>query len=268
MSNGSSLNGSWSGSCQAPVADTVTSSVTEPISRIFLLSHMRAFTSLAGHILGSHPAINGYYEGHISYDAPEALDEQLRQYREHETLKQNSRYLFDKLLHNDYRLDIARLGLPDIKLLVCLREPEQTIKSIVNLFAKKKTEEPYASPAAAAAYYFERIKTLASFCQNETGRYLYYDAELLRDAPDRLLPSLSDWLGLDTSLQKQYRIHSQTGEPVKGDSSHAIRSGKIVQTKTDYSLIHIPDEILEQARSDYREYREDIIANADVSVTL
>ena len=32
----------------------------KPCARIFLLSHMRAYTSLAGHILGSHPQINGY----------------------------------------------------------------------------------------------------------------------------------------------------------------------------------------------------------------
>ncbi|TCS68990.1 hypothetical protein EDC61_1225 [Sulfuritortus calidifontis] len=45
-----------------------------PHARIFLLSHMRAFTSLAGHILGSHPQINGYYEMHISYWDAAALD--------------------------------------------------------------------------------------------------------------------------------------------------------------------------------------------------
>jgi hypothetical protein len=36
------------------------SAVSDPYARIFLLSHMRAFISLAGHILGSHPQINGY----------------------------------------------------------------------------------------------------------------------------------------------------------------------------------------------------------------
>jgi len=35
--------------------------VSDPYARIFLLSHMRVYTSLAGHILGSHPQINGYY---------------------------------------------------------------------------------------------------------------------------------------------------------------------------------------------------------------
>ena len=50
----------------------------DPYARIFLLSHMRAFTRLAGHILGSHPQINGYYEMLISYEDAAALDRQLR----------------------------------------------------------------------------------------------------------------------------------------------------------------------------------------------
>lgn len=32
---------------------------SQRIPGIFLLSHMRVFTTLAGHILGSHPQING-----------------------------------------------------------------------------------------------------------------------------------------------------------------------------------------------------------------
>jgi hypothetical protein len=51
-------------------------------ARIFLLSHMRAYTSLAGHILGSHPQINGYYEMHISYEDASALDRQLEMFRQ------------------------------------------------------------------------------------------------------------------------------------------------------------------------------------------
>jgi hypothetical protein len=38
---------------------------------------MRAFINLAGHILGSHPQINGYYEMHICYVVASALDRQL-----------------------------------------------------------------------------------------------------------------------------------------------------------------------------------------------
>jgi len=38
---------------------------------------MRAFISLARHILGSYPHINGYFELHIGYEDQAALDRQL-----------------------------------------------------------------------------------------------------------------------------------------------------------------------------------------------
>jgi len=85
---------------------------------------MRAFTSLAGHILGSHPQINGYYEMHISYEDASALDRQLEMFRQGDVLKANSRYLFDKLLHNDYVLKPGR------------RHP----KINLNLFAKRASD--------------------------------------------------------------------------------------------------------------------------------
>lgn len=58
----------------------------EHYARIFLLSHMRACTSLAGHILGSHIRINGYFEMHISYENAAALDKQLDVLQRYETL--------------------------------------------------------------------------------------------------------------------------------------------------------------------------------------
>ena len=140
-------------------------------SRIFLLSHMRAFTTLAGHILGSHPQINGYYEMHISYEDASALDKQLEVFLEGEALKENSRYLFDKLLHNDYALQPERLGLADMKILISLLEPEHTIKSIIHLFAKKEIEDLYASPFEAANYYITRLEALAEFSRTPRQTY-------------------------------------------------------------------------------------------------
>jgi len=127
--------------------------VSDRYARIFLLSHMRAFTSLAGHILGSHPQINGYYEMHISYEDAPALRKQLEVFRQGDVLKENSRYLFDKLLHNDYLLKPERLGPAELKLLVALAEPERTISSIVHLFRQKPDPDLYASPVEAAHYY-------------------------------------------------------------------------------------------------------------------
>jgi hypothetical protein len=236
-------------------------------SRIFLLSHMRAFTTLAGHILGSHPRINGYFEMHISYADPSALDKQLAVFQHYETLKENSRYLFDKLLHNDYRLDPERLGLADIKILVSLLQPEQTIKSIVDLFKKKEVEDLYASPVAATHYYIERVKTLADFCRSVRQPYYYYDAELFQAAPEILLSRLTDWLELDSPLSERYQLFSQTGKAGKGDSSEFIRSGKIEKTRFDYSHIHLPEEALNGALAIYRDCRSIIIDHAADSLT-
>ena len=230
--------------------------------RIFLLSHMRAFTSLAGHILGSHPHINGYFEMHISYEDRASLDRQRSVLEDVEGLKPGSRHIFDKLLHNDYKLRHERIGLTGCKVLVSLLEPTQTIKSIVDLFMRKETEELYASPAAATAYYIERIRTLAEFCRGGSITYYYYDAEMFQAAPETLLPALTGWLELDPPLSERYQVFSQTGMAGKGDSSKFIHSGKIDRTPMDYSHITVAPELLDQAGEAYRECRGEIITNA------
>ncbi len=191
-------------------------SMPDHYSRIFLLSHMRAFTSLAGHILGSHPGINGYFEMHISYDDASALDKQLDVFLQFETPKKNSRYLFDKLLHNDYRLNTGLFDPAGLKLLVALMEPEKTVRSIVDLFQKKGTEALYASPLEAANYYVERIRVLADFCRTTDQPYYYYDAELFQEEPDRLLGKLTDWLELDSPLTGRYQVVQPDGQGREG----------------------------------------------------
>jgi len=242
--------------------------VPDPYARIFLLSHMRAFTSLAGHVLGSHPQINGYYEMHISYEDASALDRQLEVFRQGDVLKADSRYLFDKLLHNDDVLKPERLGLADIKILVALAEPAHTIKSIVHLFRQKPDPDLYASPVEAAKYYVERVRAIAEFCRTTDWPYTYFDAELLVRAPERLLPRLTDWLELESPLSERYEVFSQTGKARRGDSSERVRSGRIDRARSDYSHVVIPEEALQAAREAYRECREQIVAGARDSVTL
>jgi hypothetical protein len=239
-----------------------------PYARIFLLSHMRAYTSLAGHILGSHPQINGYYEMHLGYEDASALDRQLAAYRHDEVLKPGSRYLFDKLLHNDYALKPERLGLADIKVLVALAEPAHTIKSIVHLFRQKPDPDLYASPVQAAKYYVERVRALAGFCRTSDRPYTYFDAELLVCAPETLLPRLTAWLELDSPLSERYEVFSHTGKARRGDTSERVRSGRIDRARSDYSEVVIPEAVLGAAEAAHRECREAIVAGAVDSVTL
>ncbi|MFZ5575778.1 MAG: hypothetical protein ACOY5S_11310 [Pseudomonadota bacterium] len=233
-----------------------------PAARIFLLSHMRAYTSLAAHILGSHPSINGYYEMHLGYEDAAALARQAAAYREHETFKPGSRYLLDKLLHDDYVLRPERLGIADIRILVSLAEPARTIRSIVHLFAQKPDPAPYASPAAAAKYYMDRVRTLAAFCRTGDWPYHYFDAELLVRAPETLLPKLAEWLALDTPLSARYAVFGLTGQARRGDTSARLLSGRIERVRSDYSAVHVPADTLRAAAAVYRECRAQIVAGA------
>jgi len=244
------------------------SASSDPYARIFLLSHMRAYTSLVGHILGSHPQINGYYEMHLGYEDASALDRQLAAYQHDEVLKPGSRYLFDKLLHNDYALKPERLGLADIKVLVALAEPAHTIRSIVHLFRQKPDPDLYASPVEAANYYVERVRALAEFCRTTDWPYTYFDAELLVRAPEKLLPRLTAWLELDSPLSERYEVFSHTGKARRGDTSERVRSGRIDRARSDYSEVVIPDAVLGAAEAAYRECREEIVAGARDSLGL
>lgn len=237
----------------------------DPFARIFLLSHMRAYTSLAGHILGSHPQINGYYEMHLGYEDAAALERQRALFLQGDALKPGSRYLFDKLLHNDYRLRPERLGRADIKVLISLAEPEHTIRSIVHLFAQKPVADPYASPVEAANYYMARLRALAEFAQANPG-YFYFDAELWQRAPERLLPALTAWLELDAPLSERYQTFSRTGKARTGDSSPRIHTGAIDRVKSDYSHVVVPEEVLRTAAQIYRECRDRMVAPAAAAV--
>ena len=48
-------------------------SVLKPRKYIFLLSHIRGYTTVLGHILGSHREISGYAETWTSYQTPRDL---------------------------------------------------------------------------------------------------------------------------------------------------------------------------------------------------
>lgn len=231
-------------------------------ARIFLLSHMRAYTSLLGHILGSHPDINGYYEMHLSYASAPDLDRQEQRYTAHDTLKPGSHYLFDKLLHNDYDLDPVELRPQTNAILVALRKPERTIKSIVNLFAKKDTDDPYSHPPEAAAYYIERLHRLSEFCQKYPQTHYYFDAELIANDTQRMLDTLTRWLQLESPLSPRYQRFSQTGVARAGDTSPAISSGEVISQATQYPDIALDAELLQRAMQAYRTCRQQMIDNA------
>ncbi|MFN3786452.1 MAG: sulfotransferase family protein, partial [Thiothrix sp.] len=222
--------------------------------RLFLLSHMRAYTSLIGHILGSHPRINGYYEMHQSYVSNADLAQQLTRYSEHDALKADALYQFDKLLHNDYRLNLALPALQDAVVLIALREPESSIKSTLNLFRQKVTAHPYAEESGATHYYIARLQALAAFAEQHPQRYYYFAAERIVDDTPALLTALQQWLGLTEPLSSEYQKFAQTGVAGAGDTSVWIHTGKVLPgLREDLACIHLADDLLQQAQRVYQE---------------
>ena len=223
---------------------------------------MRAYTSLLGHILGSHPQINGYYEMHLSYEDGAALERQWTMYRTADEIKDDSTYLFDKLLHNDYVLGCGDSLPAGSRILMSIRRPQASIRSIVHLFARKDAGELYADPEAAARYYLERLEHLAAFASDNPGRYFYFDAEALVGHADALLAKLTEWLELDSPLEREYRLFSQTGQARKGDSSAKIHSGVIDGTETPYPEVAIPQDLLSEVTQAYEAARRIMVRHA------
>lgn len=228
---------------------------------------MRAYTSLVGHLLGSHPEIDGYYEMHLGYASPADLEIQRQRYGEHDRPKAGSRYLFDKLLHNDHAFVPERLPAVPLVILTALRPPEPTLQSIVRLFARKPGGDPYAAPAGATTYYVERLRALAAFATQHAGRFHYFDAPLVLNDSARLLETLAGWLQLGSPLMQHYRTFARTGLAGAGDSSPAIGSGRIVRAAAAHAELAFDVALLRQAQAAYTDCRARLVAHAAAALT-
>lgn len=217
---------------------------------IFLLSHMRGNTSLLSHLLGNHPEIEGYYEMHIGYYSWKSVYRQKLIYTQEHRLKANSRYFFDKILHNDHYLD--ENILKKSKVIIMLRKPDQTIKSIMTLYQKMDPNHPYCQEKIATQYYIERITAIQEQAKKIPQQFLYLNAEDIRNKTTDELLKLQKYIGLKSTISDNYSPMKNTGKEKYGDSSKNIRTGKVQQQTTNYSDITLNPKLLEQAQSVYK----------------
>lgn len=226
---------------------------------IFLLSHMRANTSLFGHLMGSHPWVEGYYEMHIGYYSWKSLWRQrLRHFADHPA-KPGARFMFDKILHDGHYIAPHLLQNAQSRTIFMLRSPEQSIKSLVVLYRQRSPHLPEATIEGAAQYYIERLTTLSNIAQTISRHYFYLDAEAMISATTPTLAALSDWLRFVTPIPSEYQTFSNTGKGNAGDHSSRLRSGQISKTNSDYSDIIIPTALIDAANSAYHTHRAKLI---------
>lgn len=231
---------------------------------IFLFSHMRANTSLFGHILGSHPAIEGYYEMHIGYYSWKSLWRQKLLYLESHKPKTTSHIYFDKLLHDYCVVSPEILARPSTQSIFMLRGPEKAIKSIVGLYQKIDPLHEYAKVDGAVSYYIKRVGELAKISSSFPNDYYYLDAEDLIESSSKTLGALSNWLGLVQPLSHEYQLFNKTGAPQAGDPSDLMNTGRINKIQHNYSDIDLPTHLLFNAECAYQSARECIMRKQSI----
>lgn len=236
---------------------------------LFLLSHMRANTSLVGHLLGSHPQINGYYEMHIGYYSEKSLLRQKVLYAQQHSLKKQSNYVFDKVLHNEHHVSKSTLEHPNTHFMLSTRAPEYTIPSIVSLYEKTHPGHELTQPQKAAAYYCDRLNHLEEVASLISGDYLYFDADAIKVNPLSTLNTFSKFLELPTPLSPTYEKMHNTGKAKAGDSSSSLMKGKIIQSELAPSNVpYEQSEFFEQCVQTYKKVREILKNKAKESIVI
>lgn len=220
-----------------------------PDRYVFLLSHMRSYSTLLSHVLGSSPEIAGYTESHVKYHRHSDL---LRlRWRVGRALKRwpTGRYLLDKQLYNAMHLPRQLDTLPGFRALIFIREPVSTLASIRRLAGKERAAHWYRDWEAVARYYCGRAHALAAHGVVLGARALAFRAEAIVDDASGLLGAIEAHLGLVEPLSTDYRLQPLTGRGGHGDPGEWIHAGRIVRARSTSDVGEsIPDSILERCR--------------------
>jgi hypothetical protein len=229
-------------------------------SYLFVVSHMRSFSSLLCHILGSHPEISGYAEAHLSYFGRLDLQRLARKVQQFTGNPVLGKYVLDKILHNHREIAPGILDRPEIKVLFLLRNAEDTISSILSLSRSRGHNGKFSDPMRVLDYYSKRLRQLEGYGRQLDGNALFIESERLLTDTDQVLLELSRWLELSDGLKPDYRTFPLTGAPGYGDPSPNILAGTVVRNADErhrhYAAIPVPGDVVRQAASAHAACRE------------
>jgi len=134
-----------------------------------------------------------------------------------------SKIFVDQINHNRKTPNQKLLLDSKIKLIVLVRNPIDSISSIMKL--TKKYYEPW-DHEKSSPYYRKRLEYLDRVCsQKNKADLLLVDSDMLVERTDDTLKKISMFLGLSSNLSSEYSKFSFTG--VKGDPSENIMSGQV-----------------------------------------
>lgn len=233
---------------------------------IFMIAHMRCGSTALSNILCGRPEISGYGEAHITYTSRSSLGTLVVNQALRKEWSPRASHLFDKILHSrhDARADAEFF---QSRAIFVAREPAETILSIRNLFARIG-RGGYATDAAAAAYYGERVARLLSMWdhfpqQNRIG----LTHRLLTTDPRGQLERISSFLELNPPLDNRYISPRASTVGGGGDPLNSHRFSEIVvdaeasTIRAKRQLELAPDE-LDSLNALYRAFEEKVTAGS------
>jgi hypothetical protein len=213
---------------------------------------MRSYSSLLCHILGSHREIDGYAEMHLAYR--NRIDLLRLRARVSRSLGAPlcGRLVLDKVLHDHYSVAPSIIGRKDVYSIVLIREPADTVRSIVDLGARIPSVPWYSDAGVVVDYYAKRLRTLVDLA-GQASRLLFVRAEDVVDKSSAVLPAIERFLELSHPLSTEYATFRYTGAVGWGDDSSAIGAGRILPRPQTAPTRNVPKETLAPAMCAYEE---------------
>lgn len=218
---------------------------------LFLLGHMRSYSSVLSHILGSHPQINGYCETHTKYRTFFDLWKLRRRVRKLTGEALTGDYVLDKVLH-DYPMTRSILDSSRTRAIVLVRRPRETVRSIIEMGLTHSPVTWHRDFELVARYYETRLAGLLRLTEALRGRVVFLEAEILLSNSREVLDQLGVFLELQSPLQTEYRRFAHTGELGFSDPSKAIAAGRITVTAREHrTAVSLPRPLSTRLQNAY-----------------
>ena len=218
---------------------------------LFVLGHMRSYSSLLGHILGSHPQIDGYCETHTKYRTRLDLWRLHHRVRKLTAEPLDGDYVFDKILH-EYPLARSILDSSRTRGIVLVRRPCETVRSIIEMGLNYSPIAWHRDFERVARYYETRLAGLLRLTEALRGRVVFLQAESLLSSTREVLDQLGIFLELRSPLQPEYRRFAHTGEIGFGDPSEAISAGRVTSTpRASRTAVSLPRALVTRLQNAY-----------------
>ncbi len=221
-----------------------------PRRQVLVLSHMRSYSSVLSHVLGSHPEIDGYCETRLRYRG--RFDLLRLRYRVAQLTGEplRGRYVLDKILHG-HRLSDSVLCDPRTVAIFLLRRPEQAVQSILDMDRRIQRVPWHQDMWKVADYYEERTRQLAELAAKVHGCAAFVQSEVLINRSHEVLAFLTDFLRLASPLRRDYRRFPKTGQPGFGDPSTVLSSGRLGAARPARRHCEIPPLLVERLDNAY-----------------